>query len=235
MSRADFGQFVRSLNVTLRDPALDTEILYDMMDREKTDSITCQSFLALFEPSIERAQKAETTLQFEDIVKDTFETLLDEPHAQRYRVNEAFLVSSQRMEQEHKGFGVNFWGSRWRFRLYDDIFGCPKGADGRPLPFSARYANIKTRLANLARGKDPWLTTVATADPAIAREIAHVEGIRLFCGQWLAMLQSEEVRDEERMRSDAAAAEARARRKAAAAAAQAAESDKRHAPADVKG
>mmetsp|Transcript_39266 Transcript_39266/g.104082 ORF Transcript_39266/g.104082 Transcript_39266/m.104082 type:complete len:225 (-) Transcript_39266:103-777(-) len=224
-----------------------------MMDREKTDSITCQSFLALFEPSIERAQKAETTLQvcseshlsninsifliaqFEDIVKDTFETLLDEPHAQRYRVNEAFLVSSQRMEQEHKGFGVNFWGSRWRFRLYDDIFGCPKGADGRPLPFSARYANIKTRLANLARGKDPWLTTVATADPAIAREIAHVEGIRLFCGQWLAMLQSEEVRDEERMRSDAAAAEARARRKAAAAAAQAAESDKRHAPADVKG
>jgi hypothetical protein len=154
--------------------------------------------------------------QISEVMKAAFDAMLAEPRAQRNRVNEAFLEAHHRMEQEHRGFGVNFWGSTWRFRLYDDLFSAARGPDGAVLPCTSRYTHLQQRLAAVARGKDPWLSGPAATDPQIQREVGNWAGVRQFCSEWLALLVREEERDAELARRSAEAAAARAALKAAA-------------------
>ena len=157
--------------------------------------------------------------QIVEITKNAFDSILAEPRAQRNRVNEAFLEAHHRMEEQHKGFGINFWGSVWRFRLYDDIYSAARGADGAPLPCTQRYAHLKERLVSIAEGKDAWLKGPAASDPHITREVISWDGVRQFCREWRALIDREEERDAERARWSVEAAATRAAGKAARAAA----------------
>ena len=152
--------------------------------------------------------------QITEVTKNAFDVMLAEPRAQRNRVNEAFLEAYHRLEQQHKGFGVNFWGSTWRFRVYEDLFSAARRVDGALLPCTARYAHLKERLAAMAQGKDPWLKGPAAADPLIKREVGNWEGVRLFCAEWRALIDREEERDAARAAGQAKAEAARATKKA---------------------
>ncbi len=148
--------------------------------------------------------------QTDEVLKAAFDAMLAEPRAQRNRVNEAFLEAHHRMEHENKGFGVNFWGSTWRFRLYEDLYSAARGPDGAVLPYTSRYTHLKERLAAVAEGKDPWLSGPVAADPQIQREVGNWAGVRQFCAEWLALLAQMEARDAELARVAAARAAAAA-------------------------
>jgi hypothetical protein len=132
--------------------------------------------------------------------------MLEEARAQRNRVNEGFLEANQGLERSHRGFGVNFWGSSWRFRLYDDLYTSAKDDNGAKMAYRQRYQNLKTRLAAIAQGKDPWLARAAAADQRIQKEVGNPEGLKLFCREWLALLTKEEERDAARAQLEAEAA-----------------------------
>mmetsp|Transcript_4965 Transcript_4965/g.11056 ORF Transcript_4965/g.11056 Transcript_4965/m.11056 type:complete len:249 (-) Transcript_4965:139-885(-) len=215
INRVEFTQIVKTYEIPLKDASMDIDALFDILDTSREKKITIQTFVDNFESHIQSAKEMGHILEIAEVMKAAFDAMLAEPRAQRNRVNEAFLEAHHRMEQEHKGFGVNFWGSTWRFRLYEDLYSAARGPDGAVLPYTSRYTHLKERLAAVARGKDPWLSGPAAADPQIQREVGNWAGVRQFCAEWLALLAREEERDAGLARRAAEAAAARAALKAA--------------------
>ena len=117
-----------------------------------------------------------------------------EARAERDMVNATFLKTSNDMEQSKKGFGVNFWGSSWRFRMMEEFYIQPGGSTGRLLRCNERYNNLKRRLAEVRDGVDTWVFDVIASDPKIRSEIANPAAVGEFCGLWLASLAEHEAR-----------------------------------------
>jgi hypothetical protein len=129
--------------------------------------------------------------------------MLSEARAERDRVNATFLKTSSDMEQEQKGFGVNFWGATWRFRMMEELYGQPATPAGL-MRCNVRYSNLKRRLAAVRDGTDTWVHDIMASDPKIRSEIANPEAVKDFCGAWLAHL----IEHEQRMAEEGLAAEA---------------------------
>lgn len=131
--------------------------------------------------------------------------MLSEARAERDRVNATFLKTSSDMEQQGKGFGVNFWGSTWRFRMMEDFYIRPS-TDQRPLRCNVRYDNLKSRLAAVRDGTDPWVSEAIASDPKVRSEIANPEAVKEFCSLWLGALAEEEAAPSRTSSSPGAAA-----------------------------
>ena len=137
--------------------------------------------------------------QANEIIRDTFNSMLSEARAERDRVNATFLKTSSDMEQEHKGFGVNFWGATWRFRMMEELYSQPASAAGL-MRCNVRYSNLKRRLAAIHAGTDTWVHDIMASDAKIRSEIANPEAVKDFCGAWLANLIEHEQRKAESLR-----------------------------------
>ena len=124
-----------------------------------------------------------------EIIKDSFNSLLADARAERDRVNAAFLQTSHDLEKGQKGFGVNFWGSTWRFQMMQDFYTHPINSTGL-IRCNLRYSNLKARLASVRDGTDAWISTVMVSNPKIRSEIVKPEAVRDFCAKWLDMLTS---------------------------------------------
>ncbi len=106
------------------------------------------------------------------------------------------MRSNNDLEQAKKGFGVNFWGSAWRFRMMEDFYIQPSAGPGKLLRSIVRYDNLKRRLAAVRDGADSWVTDIMAADAKIRSEIANPSAVGEFCSLWLANLADLEAHPE---------------------------------------
>jgi len=100
-----------------------------------------------------------------------------------------------------KGFGVDFWGYSWRFKLYDDLYTNAKDSKGNDVHLTERVTNLKKRLAAIAAGKDDWVAKAMEEHARIKMEIANPKAVGGYCSLWLKHLLAieEEVKREPSM------------------------------------
>jgi len=65
-------------------------------------------------------------------------------------------------EADKKGFGVDFWGYTWRFKMYSDFYTNAVDAKGEPVHLTLRYTNLKRRLEDVVSSKDQWIEKVGS-------------------------------------------------------------------------
>ena len=73
--------------------------------------------------------------------------------------------------------------------MMSDFYSHPVGKEGL-IRSNLRYHNLKSRLAGVRDGTDPWVRTAMSANPKIRNEIAKPAAVEDFCGKWLLQLVS---------------------------------------------
>jgi len=160
-----------------------------------------------FEPAIkQREAEGCERMDFEDIMKDTFNKVLEASRAERAIVIEAFMKAYEKVKG---GFGSRFMTNNWRFAIFDAFYSVkmvlPVGED--------RVGYLKRRLAETVTKDltaENWATeALSNETSALAKEesfqrtksveesiksVKDVTVITEFCQAWLDELAVVEKR-----------------------------------------
>jgi len=178
-----------NLQIQLSDPVNDLEIIFDSLDNDHNGLICYDEFCRLFEPMIvRRASSSGTgTMDIDDLMKEAFNTILNDAKVERSIVIQGFMRAHQKLEREGKGFGKAFWGSKWRFKLFDAFYAKPS-IEGSHVEVHDRYVHCKHKLADAAEGKNDWLNKMMTDDQEFRKELKDASIIPDYCKNWLAYI-----------------------------------------------
>ena len=58
-------------------------------------------------------------LVLDELIREAFKQAIHEAENELNAVDKAFLVVHAQMVKEGHGFGVNYWGESWRFKMFD--------------------------------------------------------------------------------------------------------------------
>jgi hypothetical protein len=131
------------LHVQLQDPINDIDIIFDSLDADKSGLVSMDEFCKLFEPSIIRRASSAGTMDVDDLMKETFSAILFDAKLERSIVIQGFMRAHAEIEKSGKGFGKAYWGSKWRFKLFDGFYTHPKDAEtGRLVDVINRYPHL---------------------------------------------------------------------------------------------
>ena len=160
-----------------------------------------------FEPAIkQREAEGQARMDFEDIMKDTFNKVLEAARAERAIVIEAFMKAYEKVKD---GFGSRFMTNNWRFAIFDAFYSpkmvLPVGED--------RIGYLKRRLAETVKKDltvENWAkealgddTTELAKEESFQRTKSVEDSIKTvkdvtviadFCQAWLDQLEIVEKR-----------------------------------------
>eukprot|EP00277_Geminigera_cryophila_P026466 CAMPEP_0179464206 /NCGR_PEP_ID=MMETSP0799-20121207/46095_1 /TAXON_ID=46947 /ORGANISM="Geminigera cryophila, Strain CCMP2564" /LENGTH=264 /DNA_ID=CAMNT_0021267903 /DNA_START=152 /DNA_END=946 /DNA_ORIENTATION=+ len=193
------------LHIQLTDPINDLDIIFDSLDEDKSGLVSMEEFCRLFEPTIVRraSSSASATMDIDDLMKETFSAILVDAKLERSVVIQGFMRANHEIEKSGKGFGVSFWGSKWRFKIFDGFYTHPKDpATGLLVDVTKRFAHLQQRLNKAQSGEDEWLNSQLETDEDFKKEVKNPTAVAEYCKIWLSVLQerAHEVDESQRAR-----------------------------------
>eukprot|EP00960_Hanusia_phi_P020348 600231-Hanusia_phi.AAC.7 len=174
------------------------------MDHNGNGLITCDEFLNTFDNLIHK-REAVGHMDVDDVIKDTLCGILSRAREERGHVIQAFMTAGQIIEHKDLGFGKGYWGSKWKFILFDKIYAKPI-VDGQLVPVKRRYEFLKEKLQMIQdQSYCPWLEAMMESEERFKKEIikhdvitrssacssgtdARWQVVRDFCTEWLRHL-----------------------------------------------
>lgn len=188
------------LHIQLQDPVNDIDIIFDSLDEDKSGMVSMDEFCKLFEPTIIRRSSSSATasVDIDDVMKETFSSILVDSKMERGVVIQGFMRAQHEIEKAGRGFGKAYWGSKWRFKVFDGFYTHPKDpATGMVVDVARRFYHLKERLEKASKGQDPWLNKQYEDDPDISKEIKDRTVVEDYCKIWLRVLEdkTKEVED----------------------------------------
>ncbi|KAJ1492545.1 hypothetical protein T484DRAFT_2923976 [Baffinella frigidus] len=179
------------LAISLQDPRDDLDTIFDTMDKKHTGKVTEAHFLGFFEKAIEhRVAIGGDHIDTPDLMKDSFQQCVTHARKERWGVICAFKESFDEFDQNGKGFGVHFWGSKWRFILFDRYYGDARNEDGSHVYVADRFNHLLARLALAAKDEEPWLLEKLNSDPIFKHDLIRPEFASEYAAEWLKSLQA---------------------------------------------
>lgn len=199
------------LHIQLQDPVNDLDIIFDSLDEDKSGLVSMEEFCKLFEPTIVRraSSSANATMDIDDVMKETFAGILVDAKVERSVVIQGFMRAHHEIEKSGNGFGKTYWGSKWRFKLFDGFYTHPHDpATGLLVDVTKRFAHLIERLEKAIEDQDPWLNKAYEEDADIKKEVKDRSIVKTYCKIWLKVLKerAQEVEEAKAARRAASAA-----------------------------
>jgi hypothetical protein len=115
---------------------------------------------------------ANATMDIDDVMKETFAGILVDAKVERSVVIQGFMRAHHEIEKSGNGFGKTYWGSKWRFKLFDGFYTHPHDpATGLLVDVTKRFAHLIERLEKAIEDQDPWLNKAYEEDADIKKEV----------------------------------------------------------------
>lgn len=195
------------LHIQLQDPTNDLDIIFDSLDEDKSGLVSMEEFCKLFEPTIVRRASSSAcgnaTMDIDDLMKETFSAILVDAKLERSVVIQGFMRAHHEIEKSGNGFGKAYWGSKWRFKIFDGFYTHPKNpATGHIVDVSRRFQHLQERLNMAQKGEDEWLNLQFDNDEDMKKEVKDKKMVAEYCKVWLSVLQerAHEVEEAQRQR-----------------------------------
>lgn len=210
VDKEELGAVIKNqLHVQLQDPINDLDIIFDSLDEDKSGLVSMDEFCRLFEPTIVRRSSSSGTMDIDDLMKETFSGILMDAKLERSVVIQGFMKAFHDIEKSGRGFGKAYWGSKWRFKIFDGFYTHPKDPEtGVLVDVSKRFYHLMERLDKAAVGEDVWLNKQFDDDEDMQKEIKDRKIVEEYCKNWNAVLKerAKEVSDAVAIRRAASAA-----------------------------
>lgn len=157
------------------------------------------------------------------ICAQTFSGILMDAKLERSVVIQGFMKAFHDIEKSGRGFGKAYWGSKWRFKIFDGFYTHPKNPEtGVIVDVALRFHHLMERLEKATKvfsalfscrcfaswvfgfltmfgrqGEDSWLNLQFEKDEDIMREVKDKEIVKEYCKLWLDVLKerAKEVMD----------------------------------------
>ena len=167
----------------------------DSLDEDKSGLVSMEEFCKLFEPTIVRRASSSTssTMDVDDVMKETFSGILSDAKVERGIVIQGFMRAHHEIEKSGNGFGRTYWGSRWRFKIFDGFYThAVNPSSGKAVDVTARFHHLMQRLEKAQQDQDPWLNTQYDSDEDFIKEIQDRNVVKEYCKIWHDALNARE-------------------------------------------
>ena len=82
-----------------------------------------------------------------------------------------------------------YWGSKWRFKVFDVLYTHPKDPEtGKIVDVERRFTNLQQRLQAATSGSDPCVNKLFEGDDDVMREVKDKTIVQEYCKIWLKVL-----------------------------------------------
>jgi hypothetical protein len=82
-----------------------------------------------------------------------------------------------------------YWGSKWRFKVFDVLYTHPKDPEtGKIVDVERRFANLRQRLEAATNGSDPCVNKLFENDEDVIKEVKDKSIVQEYCKVWLKIL-----------------------------------------------
>jgi len=207
VDKEELSAVLKTLQIDLKDPVNDIEVIFQFLDKDKRDGISEEEWCEAFEPAIYRATviHGQKKMDFEDLLKDTFNLVLEDARKERGLVIETFMLA---YEEVKGGFGTRFLTNKWRFAIFDAFYSMKQFEAGvtpwdyllRCLEETIKKDLSVTNWAEEALGgqkneegaQELFMRSKSVEDSC--KEVKDPKVISEFCEHWLKGLKNAESR-----------------------------------------